>query len=373
MDETLYGTDLPELARDEFLLPDKITMKIPPILMVDESKFAIHSEIPRKGDIGTGESTPEPPEQLRSTEPLPTPDIVPIQPKSGTDSAHASEQTQTPTKPEDTLLTEYKLLRAYDFNVQPGKTYVYRVQVWLEDPNHPQQELTDKMRERPFAPSVIQRLMDVAEKEKTQNRRIWYRESPWSEPSEPVSVPQLSTMLAGGVTPGRSTTINGVEVELDPLTGQLLQVEWDRQRAVPAAGLLNVYRGSSLEATVDVDVMKPIDQELVTVKNYHFQGDGVVVDMRGGRKLPTSIKDTVLHSPGEFAVVDQQGNLQVQNELDDMARYRRYLFLDAIDENRFSEVNREPSEEGGAHELLDGHGLLDSRDEREREPRSRGR
>lgn len=74
-----------------------------------------------------------------------------------------------------------KLLRLFDFDVKPGRTYVYKVQLLLKNPNY------DK-------PSRI--LRDPAHR---KSRFIPDQKLPWSKQSAPVYIPPLSEVYAAVV------------------------------------------------------------------------------------------------------------------------------------------------------------------------------
>lgn len=109
-------------------------------------------------------------------------------PKRGTQS----------TKP-DAAGVDHLLVRFFDYSVTPGASYRYRVQLLLEDPNHPKDPGMQPP-ERLLHRSVQTRLMTVAEEETTSGRRIYWRRSPWSEPSDVVTVDSAPSARAADMT-----------------------------------------------------------------------------------------------------------------------------------------------------------------------------
>ena len=80
-------------------------------------------------------------------------------------------------------LVDYKLFRCFDFSVQPGRTYRYRVRLVLNNPNY----------------NVGAQYLANAALAKGATRP-----SPWSDPSSEVNVPRGFSMLAGNARPARA-------------------------------------------------------------------------------------------------------------------------------------------------------------------------
>lgn len=232
---------------------------------------------------------------------------------------------------------KYKLIRFYDTTAQVGKSYRYRIKVQLFDPNRPA-DAKDDPRIETLSPAVQARLksLDAAE---GANRATYWVESEWSQPSEVVNVEAPpSTVLASAVTPPRETVLpaqGGIRpkfVEREPQAAVVASV-WDSALAANVTTELEAYRGSLLDAKKSVDVLHPVTREFHTLDDYSFQTGSMLLDMRGGEPLSggrTSRygKGDEFHSPGEFLILDSQGNLQVADEFDDTAHRRRELFLE---------------------------------------------
>ena len=95
--------------------------------------------------------------------------------------AGSNKETQQDRQKTDSLVGENQLLRLFDFEVEPGKTYVYQVQLLLENPNHNK-------------PSRI--LRDPAHR---KSRFIPDQKLPWSKQSAPVYIPPLPEVYAAVV------------------------------------------------------------------------------------------------------------------------------------------------------------------------------
>ena len=95
-----------------------------------------------------------------------------------TQPANKPEEEQSPQQ----LVNQNQLLRLFDFDVDPGKTYLYRVQLLLKNPNHGQ-------------PSRI--LKNPRDRKPRFTLDTWL---PWSRQSAPVYIPPVVAVYAGGVS-----------------------------------------------------------------------------------------------------------------------------------------------------------------------------
>ena len=100
---------------------------------------------------------------------------------------------------------KYKMIRFFDLTAEPGKTYRYRVRVMMEDPNRPQNKAAEP-NPRILDQAVADRLAkvtaedeDVAKKTGKERRTYWLQ-TEWSEPSEPVTPLSPENFVGGGAT-----------------------------------------------------------------------------------------------------------------------------------------------------------------------------
>ena len=101
--------------------------------------------------------------------------------QEASNQANLNKENQ-PDRPEtDSIVNENQLLRLFDFDVEPGKTYVYQVQLLLENPNHNK-------------PSRI--LRDPAHR---KSKFVPDQKLPWSKQSDPVYIPPLPEVYAAVV------------------------------------------------------------------------------------------------------------------------------------------------------------------------------
>lgn len=201
---------------------------------------------------------------------------------------------------EEEKALEYKLFRFFDFSVEPGKQYVYRVRMALRNPN------------RDLKTALLKKPELATEK---------YLTTKWSDPTPAIVVPRDTRVLAVSVVPARSSidstsTIlatkwlktKGIEAFVEKSKigrGQLCDFPRERFRpprhARAGGGEMGIVGTSTREMTVD------------------FITGATVVDLRGGERLPG--KKGV--SAGEILVLDTNGTLSVRNELDDFATYEQ--------------------------------------------------
>jgi hypothetical protein len=178
----------------------------------------------------------------------------------------------------------FRLFRFFDFSVEPGKRYMYRVCLALRNPNYrvkasvlKKAELADK----PFLPSA------------------------WSEPSPIIPVPRDTHVLVNAVKPPPRPNA-------EP-TGQITVVKWLERSGLEVSHEFPVTRGQ-VANFLEVSV-----REAGTPVN--FVSDTTAIDLRGGEHLGR--RTSTLTAPGELLLMDSDGSLVVHNECDDSAACRR--------------------------------------------------
>jgi hypothetical protein len=187
-------------------------------------------------------------------------------------------------------LPEYRLFRFFDFTVEPGKTYRYRVRLMVENPNAdvPRHYLEDyKYADGPTRPAD------------------------WSEPSEPIAVIAGNRLLAGNVSVSRS----GGEP-----TGKLLAKQFDSNLAVEVRKIFDVSRGSVLnDRGMEIGVPDPKSATPDRVKEtVDFETNALVLDMFGGEKLAAARSAKV---PGHVLVLDNDGEFKTLVQSNDSGMY----------------------------------------------------
>ena len=243
---------------------------------------------------------------------------------------------------------EYKLVRFYDFTAQPGKNYRYRVRLILEDPNRPE-DPNQSPDVRDLEDTVATRLRGKSDEEdkvyasyvekrgeKTARRAARWKTAQitteWSVASNVVSLPETDLMLAGKVIPSElkkvTTEKTTVYYESSEPSGKFMPVVWDKRFASSVPSEFEVFRGSVLNSTQDVEIANPVTRAVKVKEEYDFFTDGIIVDLRGGEAMPGGDPQKPLVAPGEFAVLSANGDLLVRNELDDIENFRRFQYLE---------------------------------------------
>ena len=178
----------------------------------------------------------------------------------------------------------YRLFRFFDFTVEPGKRYIYRVKLAVANPNYL------------LKPTVLKKA-ELAQKKCLM--------TDWSEPSPIISMPRDTQVLVNAVKPApRANT--------EP-TFQVTVVKWLIRSGVKVSYDSPVMRGQ-LANFGDI-------QKREAGGPVNFFSDTTVVDLRGGEHLGK--KGSAATSPGEILLVDADGSLSVRNEVDDSAACRQ--------------------------------------------------
>ena len=108
---------------------------------------------------------------------------------------------------------KYLLFRFFDFSVQPGKQYVYRVRLALQNPNR---EVKGSLLKNP----------EVAKET--------YLKTNWSDPSPVISVPRNTRILAASVKPARGS--------IEP-SGKIRIAKWVQRKGIEVSEEFSVKRG----------------------------------------------------------------------------------------------------------------------------------
>jgi hypothetical protein len=206
-----------------------------------------------------------------------------------------------------------QLFRFFDFSVEPGRRYCYRVRLVLRNPNYGLEERHLEKKELAAAENV---------------------ETGWSEPSGPVPVDRDVSLLAGPVNMPRDALLPVMEpnaafgvVRFELATGEFLFQEFPSE-TVPKIfrGQLANFRGHPKPAAASqvsgmygaAMMAPPRDREPETVD---YLTDCWLLDMSGGNRLPGKAR---LFEPSMLLWLDSQGRLVVRNDVDDAEEYAKY-------------------------------------------------
>jgi hypothetical protein len=269
----------------------------------------------------------------------------------------------------DNVITKFKLLRFFDATAEMSKRYRYRVQLVLEDPNNPR-DITQGVDLRSLHVTAAARVFEQRRTGRVRDmRRVdnFYRMSEFSEPSAIVSLNNDERKFVGmvkGISFERNDAL--AEVTRSKVIGRIVAVKTDVALTklklaadIPARFL--VSPGDMLSSLGDVDIVHPVSLAIKTLRQYDFEGSATVVDFYGGYKVSGNVGPP-LYSPGYYALVDEVGNLIVQEEKRDLTDYRDY----DLDANRAGNVANEDGELG-----REGDGVEGINDDGRRRRRSR--
>lgn len=231
--------------------------------------------------------------------------------RPGLDEEEATEEVQE---------VEHLLFRFFDFTVQPGKHYRYRVKLVLANPNYG------------MLPQFLEK--EGMEKVKTL-------EADWSDPSPSVAVPLDSQVLASSAraSDGTATVMlvrfeekDGAAAAEEFTTvarGQLLNYF---DRPFPESALPGVTPTMGSAAGYPGSMMGPMGMpyapgaaaksEDAPERKVNYVTNALLLDVMGGGRLPG--KDRSLVEPGSILLLDAEGKLVVRNELDDLPEYQFY-------------------------------------------------
>jgi hypothetical protein len=188
---------------------------------------------------------------------------------------------------------EYHLFRFFDFTVAPGKTYRYRVQLELVNPN------------LNYPPHTLDAKNPGLAKGET-------RTSDWSAPSPEIFIPREGHLLAGKVTERKNPKEQMVEV---------LVRNWLPKQADVALHVKNVMRGEVVNFSDEAVIMDPITGMPTKEPKVDFRTNSVLVDIAGGERLDTGTSKPT--APVEILVMGPDGDLTVGSQITDADEFDR--------------------------------------------------
>jgi len=212
---------------------------------------------------------------------------------------------------------EFLLFRFFDFDVEPGKSYRYRVKLMLANPLEG------------VAPRYLAR--DAAD----LGSKRWIEGEQWSEPSAAATVPRDTQLLARNV--------NRLRGSMAQPTGTVAVLKWKPEDGSEVIKEFTVTRGQPLhypDTVLREPRSRPRDDEDDDRRDRQLRpaplgDDGpakepekvdfvtgcVTVDLHGGDRLPG--RGQSLTEPGYVLVMDPVGRLTILDELEDKAEYER--------------------------------------------------
>lgn len=218
--------------------------------------------------------------------------------------------------PQDNIM----LYRYIDFDVDPGSSYRYRVRIIYTNPNL----------ERTLGEVVS---TDVIEGD--------YRETPWSDPTSEVVVPNDSNYFLTNVTKKFGRTLAVLDI-----------FEWKPEFGTTVAAEMGVAVGQFIGGSAKADVAK-LNERTFGEEEVNLNTGDVLVDLAANSPIPINDHpDLKLVNPGQNGlklndqalVVNRHGNLEV---LDPAARQSEYSRVKKMQEIQNREMARLNSGAGG--------------------------
>ncbi len=297
---------------DEQFRDDNLTM--PPIPLAGQKTWDADAighpalTAPAKGEEPLGEDTPDNGAiDIGAPPPFGAHPAVP----AGASSEHGEEPTP-PGTPSSEETQARKLLRFFDFTVQPGKQYRYRVRLLLENPNKGMDAkyLEANVDETYLVPSQpgVPEPMELCP----------FLATDWSVPASAVTVPPDTQLCALSVS--QPTRRAGAEP-----SGRMAVIKWVAAHGVEASHEFNTHRGMMADFPAvphefTPDAARPGTRATAAPQtiDVDFTSKAIVLDMRGGDILPGRANQS---SPGEILLSDADGNLLVFDEIEGRAAY----------------------------------------------------
>jgi hypothetical protein len=237
----------------------------------------------------------------------------------------------------------YWLLRFFDFSVEPGTKYKYRVQLVLQDPNQNSDTSTRLVSSDSLDKKVLDRLKaekQAAEKAGRKPPRPIRMTDGWSDPSPTVSIPLAGNVRVASAKPASERAND------EPATTLLVEsfgVD-EKGKATQAAKEEDFRRGSVANMTKDADILVEQGRAIDVQKNFPFHTGITILDIDGGSTLAKDVKE-----PARVLFMDQAGQLFVQSETDDAdaVQLHRDIFADEKDNKRGGRPNARGEGAGG--------------------------
>ncbi len=337
-----------EIVAPKYRDPE-LTAAIPPVLLDHYAWFATHPRIPVGDELLPGATA------IIAEPELPVGPIIPdagddtfnqkgrtgANPMSGMDMNQFGNFNNIPKVDQP----EFKLIRFYDFHdfsggdtgsPQPGRKYVYRIRIAVEDPNFPvnvaYQPRTSTMSAEVFrrVEKLIAQSVEVAKTnpQKPRNSSLW---SDYSAASPPVSLPGLYETFVGPVDPGTTKVFQvgseSIEFNSKPPKAKVVVAQWNPTYGVRLPVFLDAVRGQIINKVGTIDVPDPIAMEVKKLPDATVNTGNVVLDMSGGKLLNISPAENQTE-PGVVLMFDPSGGLEVVDEIETQHNFRLYSYAD---------------------------------------------
>ncbi len=214
---------------------------------------------------------------------------------------------------------DFLLLRFFDFTVEPGKKYKYRVKIYLADPNYGIPATSGVLDS-----TVLDRQRKEATAARAKKRAApHFRGAEFSEPSPTVGVP------LGGLVHVAEANLPSVKLHNDEPAIKLFAETFDIDPAdssvLHVAHEKEYRRGAVVNLKEKMRYTGENDRWIDTKDSYELNTGLTVLDVDGADPL---VKDQT--SPSRVLLMDVAGQLSVRDELTDKdnVQYLRLIFDD---------------------------------------------
>jgi hypothetical protein len=194
---------------------------------------------------------------------------------------------------------DYYLLRFFDFSVEPGKKYKYRVKIAINDPNF-------NMPQGVLAPAVLDR--QAKEVQPGKARKFFRIVENWSDPTPSVGIP-----MAGNVRLADAKIPPADKFNDEPTVKMLVEAfDVDSTGApIQAAVERDFRRGYVANLVQDAEYL--VDPTMIdTQTDFKFLTGMTLLDVGGGAKLTRDMT-----APSRILVMGSAGEMYIRNEIED--------------------------------------------------------
>lgn len=184
---------------------------------------------------------------------------------------------------------DHFLLRFFDFSVESGKSYVYRVRLRVRNPNWG---------------------LLPAQLESPSLRDEQYIMGEWSGVTDAARVPGDTALVAGEPKLNRST--------LEP-SAKVVVAKFNADKGVMATVEESVLRGQVANFfQKEISYIDPVLQKVEEFNDLSLNTDLTVVDILGGAIVG---KNSAKVAPGRMLLMDSEGNFEIREELTDRTAF----------------------------------------------------
>jgi hypothetical protein len=209
------------------------------------------------------------------------------------------------------------LFRFFDFTVEPGKKYKYRVKLVLSDANY-------NVPDNSLAPAVLDRHRQESQAARAKNssRQDIRMIEAWSEASPMVGIPLSGNVKLVDVKLPSQDRVND-EPSAKLLVSSFDVDDADKNNAIQAAVPKTLSRGAVANMVEKADYLVEGGTAIDTKDSFKFITGMTLVDIDGGKKLGREYT-----SPGRVLMMGPAGELFIHDELEDKpaVEYHKAIF-----------------------------------------------